>query len=248
MKRSTYGFTLVEMAVVLVVIGFLMAGLLGTARTQIEARRVQETQAAMAEIREALVAYTLQYGHLPCPANPALASGSANAGTEDRIVATGLCNRLSGSVPWATLGVRELDAWGRRYTYRVTDHPTNPNVRFARTGTAPCPGQTSAVIFGFCSQQGDINIRPSAGSAAVVAQTVAAVIVSHGADMLGGYNSSGVQLGGASGDQLENANGDAEFVTRTFDDGAGATHFDDLLAWIPANLLVGKLAAAGKLP
>lgn len=247
MKKKS-GFTLVEMAVVLVVIGLLMAGLLGTLRSQTESRRLQETQTAMTEIRDALVAFTLQNRHLPCPANPALATGAATAGREDRNLATGQCNRLSGVVPWSDLGVKELDAWGRRYTYRVSDSPTDAARRFARTGTAPCPGQINAVIFGFCSTNGDINVRPATGSPATVAGFVAAVIISHGPDMLGGFDSSGAQLAGAVGDQLENANGNAEFVSRTFDERPAPNHFDDLIVWIPPNLLVGKMSAAGLLP
>ena len=48
---------------------------------------------------------------------------------------------------------------------------------------------------------------------------------------------------GASGDELENANGNLTFVSRTFGDS-----FDDLLTWISPNILKAKMVAAGRLP
>lgn len=112
------GFSLLEMAVVLVIIGLLLAGMLLPMSAQMDDRKMKETQKQIDEITQALVGFTVANGRLPCPADPTKATGAANAGLEDLGAAT--CNRTSGAVPWSTLGVAETDAWGRRFTYAVT--------------------------------------------------------------------------------------------------------------------------------
>ncbi|MGD9788311.1 MAG: type II secretion system protein [Sulfuricellaceae bacterium] len=116
--HAAAGFSLLEMAVVLVIIGLLLAGTLLPMSAQVDNRRTQETQQQIDEITQALVGFAVANGRLPCPADPTKATGAANAGTED--LGAGTCNRTSGAVPWATLGVAETDAWGRRFTYAVT--------------------------------------------------------------------------------------------------------------------------------
>ena len=67
------GFTLVEMAIVLVVVGLLVSAFLTPLRMQIELRNNSETQASLLEIRDALIGYALSHNaldgrpFLPCP-------------------------------------------------------------------------------------------------------------------------------------------------------------------------------------
>lgn len=272
MKPSIKGFTLVEMAVVLVVIGLLMTGLLGTARNQIESKRLQETQTAMAEIREALIAFTIRNGRLPCPADRVLATTNANAGLEavngnacaatvdSRASANDLSGGYDGVIPWRTLGVRELDAWGTRYTYRVTDVVAVgvgvPQQQwFARSlaiaDPLPCTGQTQRIAIGICST-GNITTKNNASLGGNLSgQDIAAMIISHGKNKRGGYGSDGVQVAGAAGDELLNADRNNQFVNSpNVDDPAnpGTALYDDLTEWISANILIGKLINAGRLP
>ncbi len=70
--RGGDGFTLVEMAVVLVIIGLLLGGLLIPLSTQMENDKRKETQATLAAIREALIGYAVINGSLrPAPATAA---------------------------------------------------------------------------------------------------------------------------------------------------------------------------------
>lgn len=64
---SSGGFTLVEMAVVLFILGLLIAGLLGPLETQLEARDRRQTLDTMEEIIDALYGYAITNRRLPCP-------------------------------------------------------------------------------------------------------------------------------------------------------------------------------------
>jgi len=61
------GLTLIEMAVVLMILGFIVAGLLGPVDTQLEARDRRETLAQLERARDALYGYAVTRGRLPCP-------------------------------------------------------------------------------------------------------------------------------------------------------------------------------------
>jgi len=66
-RNRTAGFTLIEMAVVLFIVGLLIAGVLGPLETQLEARDRRATIETMEEIIESLYGYAINNGRLPCP-------------------------------------------------------------------------------------------------------------------------------------------------------------------------------------
>ncbi|MDJ0864333.1 MAG: prepilin-type N-terminal cleavage/methylation domain-containing protein [Gammaproteobacteria bacterium] len=106
MSRSCAGFTLLELAVVLVVLGLLLGGLLMPLATQVDVARIRETNDALDKVEEALLGFAIANGNrLPCPASDEL-------GLEDCSVA------VEGFLPWRTLGVGRYDAWGRTFRYR----------------------------------------------------------------------------------------------------------------------------------
>lgn len=100
------GFTLVELAVVLLIVALLAGSLLMPLSAQVELRRETEARKALGEIRESLLGFAAVYGRLPCPSsenNPA----SAQYGVEDAAVCA-----TEGFLPWKQLGVSEIDSWG----------------------------------------------------------------------------------------------------------------------------------------
>jgi prepilin-type N-terminal cleavage/methylation domain-containing protein len=117
------GFTLVEIAVVLIIIAVLigMAAMITRGVTAAQKRSLTATR--IATVDAALVQFVATQRRLPCPADGTLASADANAGVERW--AAGACNpntQVNGVVPWRTLGLGEVDTsdgYDRRLTYRV---------------------------------------------------------------------------------------------------------------------------------
>lgn len=248
MKKQC-GFTLVELSIVLLVAGLLLSGMLGAYQSQLEASRVRETRQAMREARDAIIGFALSTGHLPCPANPTLANTVATAGQEARSGAAGSCTYPDGALPWATLGLRELDAWGQRYSYRASGYFADTSNASIGPSSTCVPATDPAVSFAICSV-GDLTILPQASALGGI--PVVAVIVSHGKNLRGAYGpQGGVRLGVPSGDELENADDDSRFVDHPFThdaDSHSAAYYDDLLDWVSPSILIGKMATSGRLP
>lgn len=228
--HNDQGFTLVELAIVLIIIAFLTGGLLMGITAQRATADNADVQRQLDNIREALIGFAMSNGRLPCPANPALTSADASVGTEDRPDASSTCNRTYGVVPWVTLGLPEVDPWGRRFTY------------FASSSfSGPVP--TGALASFGLSTLGNANIKDSATSSANIASNVPAVIVSHGGNGAGAWQPNGTQIAVSSADETENANSTLTFVSRT-----PGNDFDDLVTWIAPSILMAKMVAAGRLP
>ena len=223
-RRAQYGFTLVEMAIVLVVVSLLVGGMLMSLTSQQDIANAKETEKRLNEIRDALLGFAVVNGRLPCPANPTTESGTAGAGTEYAPTAGGCTTSVEGVIPWATLGLPETDAWGRRLTYRVTD-------KFA--------GNTTFSL----NTSGDIDIL-MASAGASLASNVPAVVVSHGRNGLRAYLPNGPRMGiTADADEAENSDADTDFVSKT-----PTTAFDDQVVWIAPTILMNRMISAGKLP
>lgn len=110
------GFTLVELAIVVVVLGMLIAGLVGPVDVQLEARDRNRTQNVMEDAVEALYGFALANRRMPCPDT----DGDGLSNPVYLGIANAPCDADEGFLPWAELGVIQGDAWGNRFTYRVT--------------------------------------------------------------------------------------------------------------------------------
>jgi len=218
--RHESGFTLVELAVALLIVGLLLASTLMPLSTQLEVRNTADTRRALEQIREAIIGFAQMNGRLPCPASGAVSAGTAGAGVEQYNGAT--CTTLIGVVPWSTLGVSETDLWGRRITYRVstvfadataqnTWHTTAPGDQSVSINcTAPSP--TPTITFGLCSlgeiavMTRSIDPATSVHSTSAVGTGLAAALVSHGRNGYGAWQSNGIQLSGVTVGTDEYAN------------------------------------------
>lgn len=124
------GFTLIELAIVLVILGLVLGGLVVPLAAQVQSRKVKETEALISEIKESLYGYAIANGRLPCPATIATnglenrRNDNAAAGAVDAKTDGCRGGNYVGFLPWASLGVAETDLWGNRYLYRVTNEFT----------------------------------------------------------------------------------------------------------------------------
>jgi prepilin-type N-terminal cleavage/methylation domain-containing protein len=221
--RHKTGFTLVELAIVLVIVALLASGLLVGIAAQRNAAENIDAQRQLENIRETLTGFALTHGRLPCPALPNLASSDASVGVEN-------CAQPHGVLPWVTLGLPEVDPWGRRFTYYAHG---------SFTGAVPSGALASFTL----DTVGNANVKASSGSSSNVASDLPAVVVSHGSRGAGAWQPNGSQLPGVSGDEAENADADLTFISRTQDG-----NFDDLVTWIVPSILKSKMVAAGRLP
>ncbi len=260
--RSAGGFTLAELTVVLVIVALLFASAFVPLSTQLEVRNITDTRKQIEDIKEALIGFALSQGRLPCPADPTIASGSANAGIE-RAACSG--NTLTGVVPWATLGLREGDAWGRRFTYRVTETFAD-SIAASTHGCTPAPNPLPTMSSYALCTEGDmtVNTRDTTSKlTSVIANKVPAVIISHGRNGYGASQPTAVYMPdppATNADEATNKTaGTIDFISRDrTDDSTGCSdtlatgtplcEFDDIVAWVPLTTLIARTAAAGKLP
>lgn len=219
-KKSQSGFSLIEIALVLVIVGLLIGGLLSPLSTQIENSQRNETKIIMTQALEAIYGYTLANGRLPCP-------DTTGDGAENR---TGNnCTVVRGNLPWSTLALGSEDAWGQAYLYRVTNSYAD-----LVDGTG-CGTPTLNISFSLCSV-GDIQVLDQAAGITVAAN-IPAVIVSRGKNF-------GIAM---AADEAENNNNDATFVDKTYTSAAGA-EYDDIINWIVPGVLLNRMVNAGRLP
>jgi prepilin-type N-terminal cleavage/methylation domain-containing protein len=233
------GFSLVELAIVLIIVTLLTSGLLIGLSAQRNLAENKDAQRQQGIILEAVLGFAMSSGRLPCPADPALATASgagneelqctpSDCSTSDRI-----CKFEHGVIPWRSLSLQETDPWGNRFTYFAGREFSNPITQAEKDNGTRTRFTLDTV--------GRANIQDNNGLA--IASDIPAVIVSHGSHASGAYQSSGLQLAGASGDELENANATQTFVSYT-----PAVNFDDLVVWIIPSILKSRLVAVGKLP
>lgn len=234
------GFSLIELAIVLVLVGIMLGGLLYPLRTQIEQRARGQTEQILEDGREALLGYAAAYGYLPCPTNERDPS-SAQYGEEDPRVA-GRCPVDTGLLPWRTLGLAELDAWGRARAatmdnwsgylrYRV--HPNFSNSTKPIALTTVATSGTSLVVLNTAGSALSSNTEPPV---AILYSTGPANADNDGA--------------GAAAD-AENADGDPDTggtPNAIYTGGTPTAAFDDLTIWISRPVLFAKLISAGRLP
>ena len=229
-----YGFSLIEMAIVLVILGLLLGGLIMPLTSQREVAQREATERQLQEIRNAIVGFAQINNRLPCPAAP------GTNGVEFRFATgpnTGNCRATSTPLlPFQALGIhgniigRDLvDAWQRPIRYRLTN-PTGANWSYARWLT-PFPAQLPS--FRICNDT-------ACGTNQIIATEVAAVAFSTGPD--GASPSPSI-----SPDQQENQDVDDDFVMRPHTgDARTDQEFDDILVWISGPTLVYELSRAGQ--
>jgi len=244
------GFTLIELAVVIFIVGLLLAGILTPMATSIESER-RETQAELYDdIEEALIGFAIVNGRLPCPDCPLGAAAAActaginviNDGIEDQAnggvgngCAVGVTTNVEGNLPWVTLGLAGTDPWGNTLSYQVDEAYADIDAE------AACTPATANVSFSICTTA-ILTIQDTGSTCgtavANVASNVPVVVYSQGAQS---------NPAASSCNELENTDGDTTFVDMDYNLTA-ATYYDDMIFWISPFLLDSRMVKAEVLP
>lgn len=237
--KTTSGFTLLEMAIALVVIGLLVSGGIGLMSGVSDTSRYKSTQNNINEIKDVLQSYYLLNYRLPCPDTSTPPDGVAEV-----TCATGAS--LRGFLPHLTLGIGGAgDAWGEPYKYAV-------NPLFTATVTSPpaiCDNPNPRSV-----TSGKITIN-NLESTQTIADFAAFAVLSTGKNgaqtntgMLSAFSNSGgcLKMSDSERDNCDdnaNANTLLRFGTAMTD--ANTVIFDDMLVWIADMQLINALRATG---
>lgn len=260
--RSDAGFTLAEMAVVVLLISIAMTMGLKVTLAHLHNSAYSETKSKQERVKTALIGYLRSNGRLPCPdSTVAIATGQevSNCGGT---VAAGW-----GVVPWQTLGLSRgdvQDGWGNLFSYYVSNAQT---VATQYNGEPPLHTQrnqiwtnrTDANAFDIRSlssttangyQSVLIQNREPGPGLLTEQRNVIAVILSHGKNGLGAKTiNAATRIAGAANDELENTNVDITFIRRPYTEDTAATGgaFDDIVAYMTPQDLLNPLMAEGTL-
>lgn len=229
------GFTLVEMAIVLLIVTLLLTGLVPTISSQIEQRQRNETRKQLDDIRDALLGFVVSKGRLPCPAT------TTSNGTESP--AGGVCTVADGFVPAATLGITPtdnqgyaVDGWSNRIRYAVTIDHANAFTKI--NGMQNIGMGTLTPDLSVCASATGIT-PPTCGAVTnILTNNAVAVIYSVGKNIV----PAGID---------ENANlvPDQVFVSHVpSPPSAPNGEFDDIVTWLSPNIIYNRMVTAGKLP
>ncbi len=104
-RIKTSGFTLIEMAIVLVVLGIIVSTAQTFYRDTIKTSEFVKIKAQLESINQALISFVIQNKRLPC----ADTDGNGYEGTGASICGTAATNQ-TGAVPYKTLGMNQMAA------------------------------------------------------------------------------------------------------------------------------------------
>jgi len=257
------GFSLIELAVVLVIVSLLLGGLLWPLSSQIDQQRLAENKTRLAIAREALLAHAAAHARLPCPDDPAT-TGAGNTGKEE-FQATpagdtdnGLCKVWDGFLPGSQLGLSNLDSGGHYLDGWGTEHS---RVRYAVsnklngalegifTGTNRVKGLALAAM-------GDAtdNIHVCESSTGITATNCGVAVAFSGGKSIFvvyslGKNAAEVVTNAVTpaADEAANVNGDLVFISHQ-PVANPAAYYDDHLEWVGVYAYINHMMKAGVLP
>ncbi len=219
------GFTLVELAIVILIGGILMSFMGAALMAYMKKNQISKTQFRIEKIKEAMGDYLNVNGHYPCAASRFLGSGDADFGRQ----VTTTCNAGAfagtarnanvriGAVPTRTLNLPDefiADSWGHKFTYAVTEVLATPTL--------------------YQADGGAITIEDGAGNSLVnPVDTAHYVVTSHGQTGDGSYPLGAATLPSvpcptaANAMDDENCDNDNSFIATLVNSDTASTNFFD---------------------
>jgi prepilin-type N-terminal cleavage/methylation domain-containing protein len=260
--KQQRGFTLVELAISMVILGLVLTGFALALSQQVQQRQLTDTRTALQQANDAILAFVTANARLPCPA-------TVGSNGQESMAGIGQCTAAAGFLPAVSLGLPNLDGngllndgWVDGSTHDnagVLDYPRAIRYSVALLAgnaltTASLGGAARATVGAtLAANNGLFVCRSSAGlvaagnrcgsNANALGLNVVAVIWSQGA--------TGNDALGNSADEKQNAGQlGAPAVPRTFvmRDPAGAAapagRFDDVVSWVSWGAVSDQLMLA----
>jgi prepilin-type N-terminal cleavage/methylation domain-containing protein len=245
--KQQNGFSLVEMAVVVVILGLVLGALL----LPLQAQRAQifqtQTENTLETARRALLGFAQANGRLPCPAI------AASNGLESPL-GGGTCTFKLGYLPAATLGIRPvddsgfvIDGWNNRIMYAVAQHHAGG----AATSDYTTTGDMNTV--GITALQPELRVCLSSTgvtAAACSGGTESNYAINNAVAVIYSLGATG-SLGSGGADENENPSApavDSVFVSHDITATSAANgEFDHLFTWISPYVLYNAMIEAGQL-
>lgn len=274
--KKQAGFTLVEMAVVLVIVGLLVSAFLMPLSAQRDLKDYNETRQKIANLKEVLLGFVITNRRLPCPDNdgdglenlalPLVVDDTPVLGQSTQ---TFSCTNLEGLLPYQTLGLEKLDSWSNIFSYRVAPALSTRTVKWSLNGAT---GSVVSDTYFNLSSIGNITVRTRGNdpSTAGITETkfmsnlvtnAAVVIISHGKNGYGATNYTGVTLPAAPASNMDETTNNANGITKISRfvaspssacsdtaEGTSYCEFDDMVDWLPTQLIFNRMVVAGQLP
>jgi prepilin-type N-terminal cleavage/methylation domain-containing protein len=258
--EKAQGFSLVEMAVVLVILGFVIGALLLPLQAQRENTFRIETENQLEVARKALIGFAQTNGRLPCPAT------ADSAGLE--LFDGNACDANGIFLPAATLGIQPtdtdgfaVDAWNNRIRYFVTqvDNPNAPTPGYGTLGLPDFIHQTELQDIGISRKNPiapfelalspDLRVCNGASSCSSTNHLInnaVAIVISTGAN--GNLLDGDPKVGPDEVSNKAATLGTTTFYSRspqmsTVSDGV----FDDMVVWISPYILYNAMIQTGQL-
>lgn len=227
--KKQYGFTLVEMAIVLVIVGLVLGGMFSGLSSMRETAKFKEDQQKLQDIKAALLSFAAINNYLPCPYD-----GTDNQGNQSRD-GNGYCSSTSGQLPFAELGTHAVNAYGLPFSYQVNRNANTANIENSESSASyfgnptladdcdnACFDKSTPPISGNPANplNDDIgNFKIQDGSNKNIALQAPLLVISHG------------QNGCSSVSGLENSNC-SNSATTYYQAPQNRDSFDDVLIWL----------------
>ena len=249
-RQQLAGFSLVEMAIVILIAGIMMGAGLSLLAVKQAAAQFDVTQKHQEIIKQALINYLGKNKRLPCP-------GDVTGAELTRSATLPTCQSYSGIVPYKELGLERtvaLDGWENFIAYVVSPTPSTSltppfNAWLYTYGT---PASTQVTIdpswaFWPSNLSGSLNVT---GTSTLNGMVVA--LISYGKNGYGAVNvKGGTNDSSAAGtDEKQNAANSVAttgVIKRDTSDSPAGNAFDDVVMILSANDLTGPLIANGTL-
>jgi len=261
------GFTLIEIAVVLVIVGLLLGSFIGSITQRIEVTQRENTKKQLADIKISLLGFVIANGRLPCPAT------TTSNGFEDPFDGSTTaipCTLQHGFIPGKSLGIDGVynrdnllvDVWGNPLRYSVTTNNSNAFTTPPGAGGIKDVGIANLIPnLYICDADSTLADDCDAGVITLIdnAPFIVLSLGKDGSDFVTNIAPNSDQ-GENAGEATVAANAAGEnvaytvgsgnaFVNKSYSsDEAAAGQFDDLIVWESPFIIYSRMLDAGQLP